>query len=467
MPFIHDDFLLTTETARRLYHDFAENEPILDYHTHLSPKEIATNHRFENLAEIWLGGDHYKWRAMRANGIDEQRITGDADPYDKYLAWAETVPRTLRNPLYHWTHLELKRYFDIEELLGPDTAESIWKRANERLASEDLSAHGILKKFNVKVVCTTDDPVDDLAHHREIANGDCPTEVYPTFRPDRALWVDRPDAFNPWVSQLATAADIEIADFDAFLNALDQRHAYFHEMGGRLSDHDVTKVLADACSQEAAAGIFANALKGKAADADLQEQFGAFMMLFFGRLDAKRGWTKQLHIGALRNNSTRLMREVGADAGCDSIGDMPSVAALSSYLDQLDQEDALPQTILYNLNPSANFSVGSVIGNFQDGRAAGKLQWGAGWWFNDQWDGMTRHLDDLSNLGLLSRFVGMLTDSRSLLSYPRHEYYRRCLCELLGSDIERGALPRDMEMVGSMVRDLCYGNARDYLGLGV
>lgn len=466
MSFIHEDFLLTTEYARRLYHQFAANEPILDYHTHLSPADIAANRRFENLSEIWLAGDHYKWRAMRANGIDERLITGKADPYDKYLAWVETVPRTLRNPLYHWTHLELKRYFGIDDLLSPATAESIWKRANERLASEDLTAHGILRNFRVKVVCTTDDPIDDLANHAKIAGGDCPTRVFPTFRPDKALWVDRPEQFNAWVDQLADAADLEIDDFDRFLEALDRRHAFFHEMGGRLSDHDVTKVLADACTHEAAAGIFANAIKGEKIEPGLVEEFGAYMMLFFGRLDAKRDWTKQMHIGALRNNSDRLMSEVGADAGCDSIGDMPSVAALSKYLNQLDQEDALPQTILYNLNPAANAAIATVIGNFQDGRKAGKLQWGSAWWFNDQWDGMTQHLNDLSNLGLLSRFVGMLTDSRSLLSFPRHEYYRRCLCELLGTDLQRGALPEDEALVGGLVRDLCYGNAEDYFKLG-
>ncbi|MEQ8211342.1 MAG: glucuronate isomerase [Lacipirellulaceae bacterium] len=466
MSFINDDFLLTTDPARRLYHEFAENEPILDYHTHLSPADIAANRRFENLSEIWFAEDHYKWRALRANGVEERLITGDADPYDKYLAWAETVPRTLRNPLYHWTHLELKRYFGIEELLSPATAESIWKRANERLASDDLTAHGILRNFKVKVVCTTDDPMDDLTYHNQIANSDCPAKVLPTFRPDKALWVDRPEPFNAWLAQLAEAADVEIKDFDAFLDALERRHTYFHEMGGRLSDHDVTKVLADACSHENAAAIFASATKGEAVAPDLAERFGAYMMLYFGRLDAKRGWTKQMHIGALRNNSDRLMREVGADAGCDSIGDMPSVAALSRYLNQLDQEDSLPQAILYNLNPAANFAVATVLGNFQDGRCAGKLQWGAAWWYNDQWEGMTRHLNDLSNLGLLSRFVGMLTDSRSLLSFPRHEYYRRCLCELLGSDLERGAIPDDEVLIGGMVRDLCYGNAEAYLGLG-
>ncbi|MEQ8836312.1 MAG: glucuronate isomerase, partial [Lacipirellulaceae bacterium] len=308
--------------------------------------------------------------------------------------------------------------------------------------------------------------MDDLTYHNQIANSDCPAKVLPTFRPDKALWVDRPEPFNAWLAQLAEAADVEIKDFDAFLDALERRHTYFHEMGGRLSDHDVTKVLADACSHENAAAIFASATKGEAVAPDLAERFGAYMMLYFGRLDAKRGWTKQMHIGALRNNSDRLMREVGADAGCDSIGDMPSVAALSRYLNQLDQEDSLPQAILYNLNPAANFAVATVLGNFQDGRCAGKLQWGAAWWYNDQWEGMTRHLNDLSNLGLLSRFVGMLTDSRSLLSFPRHEYYRRCLCELLGSDLERGAIPDDEVLIGGMVRDLCYGNAEAYLGLG-
>ena len=467
MPFIHDDFLLTTATARRLYHEYAEPEPILDYHCHLPPKDVAENRRFRNLFEIWLEGDHYKWRAMRSSGVDERYCTGDADPWQKFQAWARTVPGTLRNPLYHWTHLELKRYFGIEDLLDDSTARSVWDRANEQLACEDMRAHGILGKFRVKAVCTTDDPIDDLAHHRTIAASGLATRVFPTFRPDKALNVHQPDVFNPWVDRLAEAADVDIRNLAAFADAIGRRHDYFHAMGGRLSDHGLNHCYASFCPDDTAAGIFDRARSGQAASPVEQQQFGTWMMLLFGRLDAEKGWTKQLHLGARRNNNTRRFRELGPDTGFDGIGDWPQVDALALYLDRLERDNALPKTILYNLNPADNYAIAALIGNFQDGRTAGKIQFGSGWWFLDQREAMEWQINALSNVGLLSRFIGMLTDSRSFMSYPRHEYFRRTLCNLIGRDVEDGALPDRDDLAGPMIRNICYNNASCFLGLGV
>ena len=465
MTFIHEDFLLQTATARRLYHDFAAEEPILDYHTHLPPCEIASNRRFENLTEIWLAGDHYKWRAMRANGIDESLCTGDAEPYDKFLAWARTVPHTLRNPLYHWTHMELKRYFGIDDLLDERSAPRIWAQAGEMLQSEALTPRGIFKKFDVRCVCTTDDPTDDLAHHRAIAESDLPTKVYPTFRPDEALKIDEPVRFKGWLEKLAEVGGTEIATLDDLLAALKQRHDYFHEHGCRLSDHGLERCFASFIDEQQAALIFSRALDGNEITRTEQHLFASHMMLHFGRWDAERGWTKQLHIGPLRNNNSRLFEQLGRDIGCDSIGDLPQANLLSAYLDRLDRENALPKTILYNVNPADNAVFATMVGNFQGDGIPGKIQWGSGWWFLDQWEGMQSQLNMLSTQGLLSRFVGMLTDSRSMLSYPRHEYFRRCLCDLLGTDVERGAIPNDDGLLGPMIRRICFGNARDYLQL--
>ncbi len=466
MPFIHDDFLLTTPAARRLYHEHAANAPILDFHCHLPPKDIAENRRFGNLFEIWLEGDHYKWRAMRAAGFDERYATGDAEPYEKFLAWARTVPQTLRNPLYHWTHLELKRYFDIDDLLDETTAPSIWEHANQRLATDELTAHGILKKFHVKALCTTDDPIDDLAYHTAIASSGLETKVFPAFRPDKALGVGHAEAFNAWVDKLAAVANVEIRNLNSFLDALKQRHDFFHQMGCRISDHGLATCLATACPEAAANGIFAKARDGHAVGPEEQKLFGSYMMLFFGRLDAEKGWTKQLHFGARRDANTRRFRELGPDTGFDSIGDWPQIDALGAYLDRLDQEGALPRMILYNLNPADNYAVTTLMGCFQDGSIPGKIQFGSGWWHLDQKEGMEWQINALSNTGLLSRFVGMLTDSRSFLSYPRHEYFRRVLCNLLGRDIENGEIP-DTPSVGTMVENICYHNANDYLRLPV
>jgi len=464
-PFIHEDFLLGNAAAVRLYHDYAESEPILDYHCHLPPGDVSRNRQFKDLFEIWLEGDHYKWRAMRSNGVAERFCTGDASPFEKFMAWAKTVPYTLRNPLYHWTHLELKRYFGIEELLNEETAQSIWDRANEQLASPDLSAHGILKRFKVKVVGTTDDPTDDLAHHQAVADSDLEARMIPTFRPDKALNVHLPEGWNAWVQSLEQTAGISIANLTGLLDALKQRHDFFHEMGGRLSDHGLDRCFAEFPTDAEAAAVFDKARSGQAATVDEREKFASFLMLHVGRWNAERGWAMQLHLGARRSNNTRLFKALGPDTGFDSIADWPQVDALASFLDRLEQENALPRTILYSVNPADNYALATMLGNFQDGSVPGKIQLGSGWWFLDQKEAMEWQMNALSNNGLLSRFIGMLTDSRSFMSYPRHEYFRRVLCNLLGRDMETGEVPDDYELVGGMIRNICYANARDYLGL--
>jgi len=467
MEFIHDDFLLHSKMARRLYHGYAANEPILDYHSHLPAMEIASDRTFRNLFESWLEGDHYKWRAMRANGIAEKYCTGDASPYEKYLAWARTVPFTLRNPLYHWTHLELKRYFGIDDLLNEGVAKSVWDRASAVLQSDGFSAQGILQKFAVRVVCTSDDPCDDLSHHQAIASTQRGFCVYPTFRPDSALAIQLPEAFRAWLGRLEKASNKNVDSLREFLDALKQRHEFFHAHGARLSDHGLSYCYAAPCTEREAGAIFDKARAGlPVADAE-QEKFGSFMMLFFGHLDAAKGWTKQLHLGVLRNVNTRKYREIGPNTGFDTIGDWSHVNALCSYLDRLDQENALPKMIVYNSNPADNYAFATAIGSFQDGALAGKIQLGSGWWFLDQKEGIEWQLNALSNTGLLSRFVGMLTDSRSFMSFPRHEYFRRILCNLIGREAENGELPSDERLLGEFVRNLCFENARQYLGLAL
>jgi glucuronate isomerase len=464
--FIHENFLLHCEPARRLYHGYAASEPILDYHSHLPPADIAADRRFRDLFEIWLEGDHYKWRAMRTNGIPERCCTGDASHHEKFFSWAHTVPFTLRNPLYHWTHLELKRYFGIGEFLSDANAQSIWDSANSLLRSrDDLTAQGILRKFNVRVVCTTDDPCDDLAAHTSINNARLGFRIYPTFRPDAALAVDTPEAFNSWMNRLEKVSNLSIATFSVFLDGLKQRHDYFHAVGSRLSDHGLMYCYATPCTQTQAANIFAKVRSGNAATPHEKEQFASFLMLFFGRLDAEKGWTKQMHLGAVRNANTRRTLQLGSNAGFDSIGDWPQAENLCIYLDRLDQENALPKIVVYNLNPADNYIFSTAVGNFQDGEIAGKVQFGSGWWFLDQKEAIEWQLNALSNTGLLSRFIGMLTDSRSFMSFPRHEYFRRVLCQLLGEEMERGELPNDEQLVGSMVRNICFENAKQYLGL--
>lgn len=465
MDFIHDDFLLRTETSRRLYHGYAAGEPILDYHSHLSPAAIAADRRFGNLSEIWLEGDHYKWRAMRANGVAERYCTGDAPPYEKFLAWTRTVPSTLRNPLYHWTHLELKRYFGVDALLDESSAKLVWDQANRLLGQDEFTARGIIRKFHVRALCTSDDPCDSLAHHRAIAVSKPEFRVYPTFRPDRALLVNAPEIFNSWVTELVAASNIHISSLADFLDALKERHDVFHAMGGRLSDHGLPYSYATPCSEREASRIFAQTRMGNTASPEEHEQFASFLMLYFGHLDAEKGWTKQLHLGALRNVNTRRARELGPDTGFDTIGDWNQAAKLCSYLDLLDRERCLPKTIIYNLNPADNYVVATAVGSFQDGSAAGKIQFGAGWWFLDQKEAIEWQLNALSTTGLLSRFIGMLTDSRSFMSFPRHEYFRRVLCDVIGRDVENGELPDDEKLLGTMVRNICFENALGYLGL--
>jgi glucuronate isomerase len=467
MAFLDEDFLLQTPTARRLYHEYAEGEPILDYHCHLPVQDIANDRCFRNLFEIWLEGDHYKWRAMRANGVEERFCTGDADRYEKFLAWARTVPYTLRNPLYHWTHLELKRYFGIHELLNEDTAPSIWTLANEILASGALTAQRILKRFRVQALCTTDDPTDDLSFHKKIATSGLETKVFPAFRPDKALAVDQPDALNAWVDRLEAVSNTSIGTLNHLLDALKSRHDAFHQMGARLSDHGLNFCYSSFCPHPTAAQIFENARSGRKATPEEQAKFASYMMLFFGRLDAEKGWTKQLHLGAFRNVNTRMYQRLGPDTGFDSIGDWPQAEALAAYLDRLEQENALPKIILYNSNPADNYVLATMAGNFQDGRQAGKIQFGSGWWFLDQKEGMEWQMNALSNTGLLSRFVGMVTDSRSFMSYPRHEYFRRVIVNLIGRDVENGELPDDDGLLGPLIRGICFGNAQRYLGLPI
>ncbi len=466
MAFIHDDFLLSNDSAQQLYHEYAINEPILDYHNHLPPDEIANNRQFANLGEVWLEGDHYKWRAMRANGEAEAVITGGAEAKEKYLAWARTIPHTLGNPLYHWTHLELARYFGITDLLSPDTAEAIWEQSCERLADPALSVHGILKQFDVRGLCTTDDPTDSLAQHEAIAALDIRTRVYPTFRPDKAWSVDKPEDFSHWADKLASASNVATDSLAGFLDGLEKRVEDFHAIGSRLSDHSFPYCFDNFPSATEAARIFDKARVGRAATHEEQRQFGAYIMEHLGKLYAAKGWAMQLHIGPQRNNNTRLFETIGPDIGCDSIGDLPQSAPLAGFLDRLEQDSALPKTILYNNNPMDNFTFATMIGNFQGG-TPGKMQFGSGWWHADQKEGMEWQIKALANTGLLSRFIGMLTDSRSFLSFPRHEYFRRTLCNLMGDWMQTGFIPDDTELAGNMVKRICYQNAADYLELAL
>ncbi len=465
-PLIHPDFLLQNEAARELYHRHAAPMPILDYHCHLPPGDVADDRRFENLTKIWLDGDHYKWRAMRANGVAERYCTGDASDWEKFEQWAATVPMTLRNPLYHWTHLELNRPFGIaDRLLGPDTARDIWDACNARLAEPGFSARGIMRQMDVRLVCTTDDPTDDLAAHRRIAaDAAFPVRVLPTFRPDAALQTDDPAAWNAWVDRLAAAAGVEVRDWDTLLEALDRRHAAFHAAGGRLSDHGLMTPPADDFTGRQVAAAFDSLRGGRAIDPAAAGAFASALMDAFGRMDAQRDWTMQLHLGPLRNVNTRRFQALGRDTGFDTIGDFEIARPLARFLDRLEADGRLPRTILYNLNPRDSAVLAAMTGNFQDGVTPGKIQYGSAWWFLDTKDGMEAQLDLLSNLGLLSRFVGMLTDSRSFLSYTRHEYFRRILCNRLGAEMEAGLLPNDPDWIGGLVRDLSYRNAARYFG---
>jgi glucuronate isomerase len=466
MAFIHDDFLLSNDSAQQLYHEYAVSEPILDYHNHLPPQEIANNRQFANLGEVWLEGDHYKWRAMRANGEPESVITGDAKAKEKYLAWARTIPHTLGNPLYHWTHLELARYFNITDLLGPDTAETIWEQTSERLTAPTLSVQGILYQFDVRGLCTTDDPIDSLAQHEAIAKLDIHTKVYPTFRPDKSWGIENPETFNIWANKLAEASGVNTDTLTGFKNALEKRIEDFHAVGSRLSDHSFPYCFDNFPSTGEASQIFDKARIGRIASTEEQQRFGAHIMEHLGKIYAAKDWAMQLHIGPQRNNNTRLFKTIGPDIGCDSIGDWPQSASLAGFLDRLEQDSALPRTILYNNNPMDNFTFATMIGNYQGG-TPGKMQFGSGWWHADQQEGMEWQMKALANTGLLSRFIGMLTDSRSFLSFPRHEYFRRTLCNMLGNWMVSGFIPNDQALIGEMVRRICYQNAADYLNLAL
>lgn len=467
--FITEDFLLETEAARRLYHEHAANMPIIDYHCHLPPEQVAGDHRFKNIAEAWLHGDHYKWRAMRTNGVDERFCTGDASDREKFQKWAETMPRLLRNPLYHWTHLEMKRYFGISDrLLGPETAEYVWSTCNERLARPEMSARGLITQSNVVLVCTTDDPVNSLEHHRAVAaDKSFACKMLPAWRPDKGMAIADPAEFNAWVDKLAAAADVDIRDFTGYMAALRKRHDFFHANGCVVSDHGVETISAEDYTGKEIEAIFAAVRSGCTPSPQEIARFESAMLYEFAVMDAERGWTQQFHLGALRNNNTRMFRTRGRDIGFDSIGDFVVARPLSKLLDRLDQQGKLARTILYNLNPRDNHLLATMIGNFQDGSVPGKMQWGSAWWFLDQKDGMERQIEILSQLGLLSRFVGMLTDSRSFLSYTRHEYFRRILCNILGHDMARGLVPNDAALVGRMVRDICYHNAARYFGFNL
>jgi glucuronate isomerase len=457
--------LLRTETARQLYHEYARHMPIIDYHCHLSPEQIAADVQFENLTQVWLYGDHYKWRAMRTNGVAETYCTGDASDWEKFEKWAETVPFTMRNPLYHWTHLELLRYFDIDILLNKDTAREIYEECSARLRQPEYSVRNLLRRMNVEVVCTTDDPIDALGAHQQLRDEQFDIQVLPAYRADKAmLLIDQPTAFAGYVGQLAAAAGTSIQSLADFLQALRSRHAYFASMGCRLSDHGLEHIYADDFTEDAVAATFAKVLGGEVPAPAEARMFKSAMLYWLAQWDAASGWTQQYHLGALRNNNTRMTRLLGPDTGWDSIGDFSQAQAMTKFLDKLDSTDQLAKTILYNLNPSDNEVMATMIGNFNDGSFPGKIQFGSGWWFLDQKDGMERQINALSNMGLLSRFVGMLTDSRSFLSYPRHEYFRRILCNLIGNDVENGELPNDIPWLGKLVQDISYHNARNYFG---
>jgi glucuronate isomerase len=463
--FIHEDFLLETDEAKTFYHAFAENLPIIDFHSHLSPKDIAENRRFDNPTGIWLAGDHYKWRALRAAGVDERFITGAASDWEKFEKWAETVPKTLGNPLYHWTHLELKRMFGIGQLLNHSTAKSVWEECRAKLATDEFTAQGILRRMNVEAVSTTDDPVDDLRYHEILKNTkEFPVSVCPAFRPDRAMAIENPEAFSRYIEILSQAACMEVRSYDGFLQALRKRHDYFHSMGCRVSDHGLETIFVEDYTNAEVRKAFAAALAGKTLAPHVALQFKSAMLYEFAVMDWEKGWVQQFHLGALRNVNTRSIQTIGPDSGFDSIGDFELARPLAKFLDRLDAEKKLAKTIFYNLNPRDNAVVATLTGSFQDSTFPGKIQVGPAWWFLDQMDGITEQIRTLSNMGLLSQFVGMTTDSRSFLSYPRHEYFRRLLCRILGGDIKKGLLPNDLDLVGALVRDICYSNAKRYFG---
>ncbi|MFM1914135.1 MAG: Glucuronate isomerase [Bacteroidota bacterium] len=461
-PFLNEDFLLHNDTAKVLYHQYSANQPIVDYHNHLIPQQIAEDKQFDNITQIWLYGDHYKWRAMRTHGIDEKFITGDASDEEKFMKWAETVPYTMRNPLYHWTHLELQRYFGVTELLNKESAKRIYDHCSNLLKTKEFSVRNLLLKMNVKVLCTTDDPTDDLAYHKQIKESGFSIKVLPTFRPDKAMAVDSEADFLQYVNKLSAVSGLNIKKLEDFKQAIADRHNFFHEMGGRLSDHGLEQIYAEDYTEAEIERIFEDLIQGKSISEKEKLQFKSAMLVYFAHLDHAKGWTQQFHLGALRNNNNRLLSKLGPDTGFDSIGDFEQAVSLSRFLNKLDSTDQLAKTILYNLNPRDNELFATMTGNFQDGTIQGKMQFGSGWWFLDQKDGMEKQINSLSNMGVLAHFVGMLTDSRSFLSFPRHEYFRRILCNLIGQDVENGELPHDIDWLGKLVADISYNNAAKF-----
>ncbi|MCL9634334.1 glucuronate isomerase [Priestia aryabhattai] len=460
--FMDDHFLLTNETAAHLYNTYAKDMPIIDYHCHLNPQEVYENKQFKTLTNVWLDGDHYKWRLMRANGIEEEKITGSASDYEKFLAWAKTVPMTIGNPLYHWTHLELKRFFDIDEILNEQTAPFIWEKANEKLRSGKFGARDLITRSNVKVICTTDDPTDSLEYHMKLRDVQgFETQVLPSFRPDKGLEINQ-EGFKSWIAKLQDCSNRSIHTYDDLLKALESRARFFHSMGGRLSDHALNKMVYTKTSKEEVSEIFLKALKGEGVSTEEESKYKSYTLIFLGKLYNELGWAMQFHLHALRNNNTKMFRQLGPDTGYDSMYDGQVAEPLVQLLDQMDVQNSLPKTILYSLNPKDNYVLASIIGSFQGDGIPGKLQLGTAWWFNDQREGMLEQMKALSNVGLFSRFIGMLTDSRSFLSYTRHEYFRRLVCSLIGMWVEEGEVPNDQQLLEQIVKGICYENAKDY-----
>jgi glucuronate isomerase len=462
--FLDENFLLSTKTAEKLYHEYAKDMPIIDYHCHLSPQQIANNHQFENLTQVWLYGDHYKWRAMRTNGVDESYCTGDKPDRDKFNQWAATVPYTLRNPLYHWTHLELQRYFGVHEVLNADSAAKIYDTCTSLIQTKEYSVQNLLRKMNVALVCTTDDPIDSLEYHIRLKKDGFEIPILPAFRPDQAMNVGSAENFNAYIKKLEAVSGINVSSFDDFLYALQSRHDFFASIGCKVSDHGLEEIYAEDFTGSEIGTIFNKIHAGKQLNDTEQRKFKSAMLVHFAEWDWEKGWIQQFHLGALRNNNERRLQQLGPDTGWDSIGDFSQSRALAKFMTKLDNDNKLARTIIYNLNPADNEMMATMIGNYNDGSVAGKIQFGSAWWFLDQKDGMIKQMNALSNMGLLSRFVGMLTDSRSFLSFPRHEYFRRIVCNLFGDEIENGELPNDIEWVGSVIKDISFRNARNYFG---